>query len=129
MPRLSLHRDRCRAGSTGCAPDQEVIMNPSPVPAVWLEPYALPVAPIDPQPASVETSPVAVCPSGRGSARRHTRNQRGMVTAEWAVGIIAAIAVAGVLLAIVTSGPVHDVLLKFILSVIHQFSGGFAKLR
>jgi hypothetical protein len=55
------------------------------------------------------------------SARR--RDQRGMVSAEWAVGIIAAIAIAGVLLGIVTSGPVHDALLKFILMVIHSFSG------
>jgi hypothetical protein len=51
-------------------------------------------------------------------------NQRGMVSAEWAVGIIAAIAVAGVLLAVVTSGPVKAALLQFILLVIHAFSGG-----
>jgi Protein of unknown function (DUF4244) len=50
-------------------------------------------------------------------------NQRGMVSAEWAVGIIAAVAIAGVLLGIVTSGPIHDALLKFILMVIHSFSG------
>jgi TRAP-type uncharacterized transport system fused permease subunit len=46
-----------------------------------------------------------------------------MVSAEWAVGIIAAVAIAGVLLGIVTSGPIHDALLKFILEVIHSFSG------
>jgi hypothetical protein len=51
------------------------------------------------------------------------RDQRGMVSAEWAVGIIAAVAIAGVLLAIVTSGPVQDVLLRFILQVIRSFSG------
>jgi hypothetical protein len=51
------------------------------------------------------------------------RNDRGMVSAEWAVGIIAAIAIAGVLLAVVTSGPVKAALLKFILLVIHSFSG------
>ena len=51
------------------------------------------------------------------------RNQRGMVSAEWAVGIIAAVAIAGVLLGIVTSGPVHDALLDFILMVIRSFSG------
>jgi hypothetical protein len=51
------------------------------------------------------------------------RDQRGMVSAEWAVGIIAAVAIAGVLLGIVTSGPVHDVLLRFILMVIRSFSG------
>jgi hypothetical protein len=55
--------------------------------------------------------------------------QRGMVSAEWAVGIIAAIAIAGVLLAVVTSGPVQDAVLKFILSVINLFSGGFGKIR
>jgi hypothetical protein len=51
------------------------------------------------------------------------RSQRGMVSAEWAVGIIAAVAIAGVLLGIVTSGPIHDALLKFILMVIQSFSG------
>jgi hypothetical protein len=51
------------------------------------------------------------------------RDQRGMVSAEWAVGIIAAVAIAGVLLGIVTSGPIHDALLDFILMVIRSFSG------
>ena len=46
-----------------------------------------------------------------------------MVSAEWAVGIIAAVAIAGVLLAIITNGQVEQVLLKFILMVIHSFSG------
>ena len=49
------------------------------------------------------------------------RSQRGMVSAEWAVGIIAAVAIAGVLLAVVTGGQVQDVLLKFILWVIKGF--------
>ena len=62
------------------------------------------------------TNAVVEAPSSR-------RGQRGMVSAEWAVGIIAAIAIAGVLLGIVTSGPVHDALLKFILMVINSFSG------
>ncbi len=56
------------------------------------------------------------------------RDDRGMVSAEWAVGIIAAIAVAGVLLAVVTDGSVKDAILKFILAAINQFSGGFGKL-
>ena len=51
-----------------------------------------------------------------------SRNQRGMVSAEWAVGIIAAVAIAGVLLAIVTSGEVEKTLLNFILMVIRSFS-------
>ena len=50
------------------------------------------------------------------------RNQRGMVSAEWAVGIIAAIAIAGVLLSIVVSGPVKSALLKVILSIIKMFT-------
>lgn len=51
------------------------------------------------------------------------RDQRGMVSAEWAVGLIAAIAVAGVLLGVVTQGPVKEALLHFILQVIQSFSG------
>ena len=50
-------------------------------------------------------------------------NQRGMVSAEWAVGIIAAVALAGVLIAVITNGPVQDALLKFVLQVIRSFSG------
>jgi len=50
------------------------------------------------------------------------RNQRGMVSAEWAVGIIAAIAIAGVLLTIVTSGPVKSALLNVILMIIGLFT-------
>ena len=49
------------------------------------------------------------------------RSQRGMVSAEWAVGIVAAVAIAGVLLAVITSGQVQDALLKFILWVIKSF--------
>ena len=49
------------------------------------------------------------------------RDQRGMVSAEWAVGIVAAVAIAGVLLAVITGGQVQDALLKFILWVIKGF--------
>lgn len=49
------------------------------------------------------------------------RGQRGMVSAEWAVGIVAAVAIAGVLLAVITGGQVQDALLKFILWVIKGF--------
>ena len=45
-----------------------------------------------------------------------------MVSAEWAVGIIAAVAIAGVLLAVVTNGRVETALLEFILSVIRGFA-------
>ena len=59
-----------------------------------------------------------------GAVLQTRHDQRGMVSAEWAVGIIAAIAIAGVLLAVVTSGPVKAALLQFILMLIHTFSGG-----
>lgn len=59
-----------------------------------------------------------------GSGRRLTLGERGMVSAEWAVGIIAAIAIAGVLLSVVTSGPVEAAILKFILQVIKHFAVG-----
>lgn len=52
------------------------------------------------------------------------RSQRGMVSAEWTVGIIAAIAIAGVLLAVVTSGPVEAMLLKMVLAIIKTFTKG-----
>ena len=55
-------------------------------------------------------------------------SERGMVSAEWAVGIIAAVAIAGVLLSVVTSGPVESAILKFILQVIRAFSGGLGRL-
>jgi hypothetical protein len=51
------------------------------------------------------------------------RDQRGMVSAEWAVGIIAAIGIAGVLIAVVTNGAVQKALLGFILRLINSFSG------
>jgi hypothetical protein len=59
-----------------------------------------------------------VASAGTGLDRR---GQRGMVSAEWAVGIVAAVAIAGVLLAVVTSGEVQDALLKFLLWVIKSF--------
>jgi hypothetical protein len=56
-------------------------------------------------------------------ARPWQRNQRGMVTAEWAVGIIAAAGLAGILIIVVTHGAVRDALLQFILQVVHFISG------
>jgi hypothetical protein len=63
-----------------------------------------------------------------GLRGRLSRSERGMVSAEWAVGIIAAVAIAGVLLSVVTSGPVESAILKFILQVIKAFSGGLGRL-
>ena len=65
---------------------------------------------------------------GRPQPAPSGRSERGMVSAEWAVGIIAAVAVAGVLLSVVTSGPVEAAILKFILQVIRAFSGGLSRL-
>ena len=62
-----------------------------------------------------------------GTASRASRSERGMVSAEWAVGIIAAIAIAGVLIAVVTNGQVQSALLAFVLKVIHAFSGYLIK--
>ena len=49
------------------------------------------------------------------------RDRRGMVSAEWAVGIVAAVAIAGVLLAVVTSGAVKAALLGIVLKVLSTF--------
>jgi Protein of unknown function (DUF4244) len=54
-----------------------------------------------------------------------TRDQRGLVTAEWAVGIIAAAGLAGVLIAVITSGPVQSALLKVILHFISAVADKF----
>jgi Protein of unknown function (DUF4244) len=63
----------------------------------------------------------AVGPGQSAEAGLDPRGHRGMVSAEWAVGIVAAVAIAGVLLAVVTSGEVQDALLKFLLWVIKGF--------
>ena len=72
-------------------------------------------------PATGTAVAVPVTADGRTVARR---GERGMVSAEWAVGIIAAIGIAGVLLAVVTSGPVEKAILNFILLVIQAFARG-----
>ena len=68
-----------------------------------------------PAPATTDRPPVL-------ADRVAARGQRGMVSAEWAVGIIAAIAIAGVLLAVVTAGPVQEALLNVILDIIATFT-------
>ena len=52
---------------------------------------------------------------------RSRHGERGMVSAEWAVGIVAAVAIAGVLLAVVTSGAVKAALLGIVLKVLSTF--------
>ena len=80
--------------------------------------------------------PVAGAEQGCGRAQREAgpvvewapsvpaagrRTERGMVSAEWAVGIVAAVAIAGVLLAVVTSGAVKAALLGIVLKVLSTF--------
>ncbi|GAA1426271.1 hypothetical protein GCM10009616_00390 [Microlunatus lacustris] len=79
------------------------------------------VPPVEQAAGGTAAGPPAV-PTGRWPAGR--RSERGMVSAEWAVGIIAAIAIAGVLLTVVTSGPVEEAILEFILRVIRAFARG-----
>ncbi len=49
--------------------------------------------------------------------------QRGMVTAEYAVGILAAVALALVLLKVITNNNFFTMVLKFVLKVIQTVSG------
>ena len=68
-------------------------------------------------------APLAVLAEQRTVCARSRRDERGMISAEWAVGLIAAIAIAGVLLGVVTNGAVKAALLGFILRVIRAFAG------
>jgi hypothetical protein len=72
--------------------------------------------------AAAEGSTAPDLTAASGAVVDSRRSQRGMVSAEWAVGIIAAIAIAGVLLAVVTSGQVKAALLAFILHLISTFA-------
>ena len=78
-------------------------------------------------PPAEQTAGTAVAVLAVGAADGRTvahRGERGMVSAEWAVGIIAAIGIAGVLLAVVTSGPVEKAILEFVLMVVRAFARG-----
>ena len=78
-------------------------------------------------PPAEQTAGAAVTVLAVGAADGRTvahRGERGMVSAEWAVGIIAAIGIAGVLLAVVTSGPVEKAILEFVLMVVRAFARG-----
>ncbi|GAB3752361.1 DUF4244 domain-containing protein [Microlunatus parietis] len=70
---------------------------------------------------SVESAPGAVESVARKPMLR--RDERGLVSAEWVLGIVAAAALAGVLLAIVTSGPVEESLVKVVLDIIGRLTG------
>jgi hypothetical protein len=49
--------------------------------------------------------------------------ERGMVTAEWAIGVIAAVSLAGLLLALVLHGPLKDLISNIVISIIKHVAG------
>jgi hypothetical protein len=57
--------------------------------------------------------------SVRGRVRALRRRDDGMSTAEYAVGTVAAVAFAGILLKVVTSPAVHDGLTKIITNALN----------
>lgn len=50
--------------------------------------------------------------------RRTKRNERGMTTAEYAVGTVAVLTFGGILIGIYKEPAIHDAILKFIDSMI-----------
>ncbi|MBM6404590.1 DUF4244 domain-containing protein [Phycicoccus sp. CSK15P-2] len=54
----------------------------------------------------------------RAGHRLRTLGEEGMTTAEYAVGTVAAVAFAALLLAVVKSGPVKSALTKIIVSAL-----------
>ena len=70
-----------------------------------------------PQPGWVEHDPEEIWATQQATAFQAMENAR-VSPAE-----IAAIGIAGVLIAVVTNGAVQDALLKFVLQLIHSFSG------
>ena len=68
-----------------------------------------------------EPVPAAETPAVEKAVSR--RDERGLVSAEWVLGIVAAAALAGVLLSIVTSGPVEESLVKVVLDIIGRLTG------
>lgn len=56
-----------------------------------------------------------------------TRGERGMTTAEYAVGVIAVIALVGVFISVIIGGPFAAAMSDLALKVIDTISGMFAK--
>jgi hypothetical protein len=55
------------------------------------------------------------------TGRCRTRNQRGMTTAEYAVGTIAAASFAGILIKILTDPTIQATLLELLLTILRYF--------
>lgn len=64
---------------------------------------------------------LAAAPADPPARARKRRNQRGMTTAEYAVGTVAAAGFGGILFKILTDPQVRDALLRFVLWLISQF--------
>ena len=75
---------------------------------------------------ALDTQPSAelAVASSTGRRRQLTVWQRGMVTAEYAVGILSAVALAMVLYKVVTNQAVFDGLLRFVTELIGKFGQG-----
>lgn len=55
------------------------------------------------------------------TGRRRNRNERGMTTAEYAVGTIAAASFAGILIKILTDPSIRATLLELLLAIFRHF--------
>lgn len=69
----------------------------------------------------LETAEVTARESRVGIARH--RDERGLVSAEWVLGIIAAAALAGVLLTVVSHGEIEKALLDVVKGIIQSLVG------
>ncbi|MDN5727178.1 MAG: DUF4244 domain-containing protein [Propionibacteriales bacterium] len=72
----------------------------------------------------VKGSPAeAVASTEMAVPRRRRRHQRGMTTAEYAVGTVAAVSFAGVLIKILTDPTVSKLILDIILWILKKIAG------
>lgn len=61
-------------------------------------------------------------PEASRSGLAQRLGERGMVTAEWAIGIITAVSIAGIVLFVLVKGPFRNVLGQLILNIIKKVS-------
>src|SRR5690349_13456168 len=57
-----------------------------------------------------------------GTKRPKGLSERGMVTAEWAIGIITAVSIAGIVLYFLVKGPAKKLLTDLILQIVNHVS-------
>lgn len=68
----------------------------------------------------ISTDLVALALEQTATSRRK-RDERGMTTAEYAVGTVAAASFAGVLIKILTDEQIQDLLLRLIMAILNFF--------